>query len=425
MTKLLPFLFVCVLLCLGCTSSAHPTEVWPSDTSAPSIPSALGVNVHFTDPKPGELAMLAAAGFRWVRTDFVWQDTEAVKGNYDFSAYDRLLKALDQYQLRALFILDYANTNYDNDHAPYTKEGRQAFANWAAAAVKHFRGRGIVWEIYNEPNTGFWRPAPNVSNYVKLALQASSAIQQVAPQEQIIGPSVWGFDFEFIETCLRAGLLNYWYAVSVHPYRKTDPETVVQDYARLRKMIEKYAPVNKRVPIISSEWGYSSASFNVGEEKQAALLARQMLLNQSQGIAISIWYDWRDDGRDASEIEHHFGTVFPSHYAERVPVYAAKPAYLATQTLTRFLMNCGFGTRINGSTLDDDDYVLAFRCSGGTKYAAWTTSWLTQAVNIPINRGRYRISSTTGQANVERVSTETGLPLTLTNTPQYLEASPR
>ena len=86
--------FICLLAIVlsSCALSAHPTEPWPSDNSAPAIPGALGVNIHFTDPEPGELAMLAAAGFRWVRMDFVWQSTETGKGTYDFSAYDRFAK---------------------------------------------------------------------------------------------------------------------------------------------------------------------------------------------------------------------------------------------------------------------------------------------------------------------------------------------
>ncbi|HEX9544614.1 MAG TPA: cellulase family glycosylhydrolase [Pyrinomonadaceae bacterium] len=419
--RLLVCLCLLALVVSSCALSAHPTAPWPSDNSAPAIPGALGVNIHFTDPKPGELAMLAAAGFRWVRMDFVWQSIETEKGTHDFSAYDHLLSALDEHQLRPLFILDYANTLYDGDHAPFTKEGRQAFANWAAAAVKRYRGRGIVWEIYNEPNTGFWTPAPNVADYVKLALETSMAIHQAAPDEQIIGPGVWGFDLEFVEECLRAGLLNYWSAVSVHPYRKTDPESVVDDYTRLRKLIQKYAPANKRVPIISSEWGYSSASFNIGEEKQASLLARQILINQSQGIALSIWYDWRDDGRNPSEIEHHFGTVFAPQYPQRDPLYDPKPAYKATQTLTRFLMNCGFSERLAGHQLSGDDYVLAFRCNGVTKLAAWTTSWLGRTVIVPLSPGTYQLTSVTGEANGEKTSTESGLTLKLSSSPQYLE----
>ncbi len=421
-------LVICVCLLavfvLSCALSAHPTAPWPSDNSAPAIPGALGVNIHFTDPKPGELAMLAAAGFRWVRMDFVWQSTETGKGTYDFSSYDRLVSALDEHHLRPLFILDYTNTLYDGDHSPFTSEGRQAFASWAAAAVKRYRGRGIVWEIYNEPNTGFWTPAPNVSDYVKLALETSKAIHQVAPNEQIIGPGVWGFDFPFVEECLRAGLLNYWSAVSVHPYRKTEPESVVDDYALLRKLIQKYAP-NKRVPVISSEWGYSSASFNIGEEKQASLLARQILINQSQGIALSIWYEWRDDGRNANEIEHHFGTVFASPYPERDPLYDPKPAYRATQTLTRFLTGCGFGERITGPQLSSDDYVLAFRCKGATKFAAWTTAWLGRTVIVPLSPAAYRITAATGDAGGEKLSTASGLTLKLSSSPQYLESSDR
>ncbi len=49
------------------------------------------------------------------------------------------------------------------------------------------------------------------------------------------------------------------------------------------------------------------------EETQAKLLARQWLSNLANDIPLSIWYDWRDDGPDPKEREHHFGMVrFPS-----------------------------------------------------------------------------------------------------------------
>jgi len=107
------------------------------------IPEGVGVNIHFTNPDPGEVKMLAAAGFRWVRMDFVWKQTEPERGKYDFSSYDILLKALDEYHIRPLFILDYSHNLYDNDRAPYTDAGRRAFATWAAAAVQRYRGPWI------------------------------------------------------------------------------------------------------------------------------------------------------------------------------------------------------------------------------------------------------------------------------------------
>jgi hypothetical protein len=47
-----------------------------------SVTDNLGVNIHFTDPQPGEMAMLAAGGFRWVRMDFFWHNTERQVGQY-------------------------------------------------------------------------------------------------------------------------------------------------------------------------------------------------------------------------------------------------------------------------------------------------------------------------------------------------------
>ena len=163
-----------------------------------AVPDGAGVNIHFTDPRPGEMAMLAQAGFRWVRMDFAWGATEREQGVYDFSAYDRLLAALAPHGIRALFILDYNNPHYDGGLSPCSDEGRRAFANWAVAAVRHFRGQGILWEMYNEPNIGFWKPTPNPDDYVKLALAVGQALRAAEPTAAYIGPATSGIDLPFL-----------------------------------------------------------------------------------------------------------------------------------------------------------------------------------------------------------------------------------
>src|SRR5262245_21325682 len=121
------------------------------------VPCGFGVNIDFTEPRAGEMEMLSSGGFRWVRMDLKWDATEIEKGRYDFQAYDRLMTALESSNVRALFILDYGNPLYDDGAPPRTNESRQAFARWAVAAAQHFRGRGVLWEIYNEPNhEQFW-----------------------------------------------------------------------------------------------------------------------------------------------------------------------------------------------------------------------------------------------------------------------------
>src|SRR5206468_6291427 len=130
--------------------------------------------------------------------------------------------------------------------------------------------------------------------------------------------------------CFKAGLLEYWDAVSVHPYGQEPPEGRAEQYRSLRLLIDKHKPLakaDKPIPILSGEWGYSSITSGVDETSQGKYLARQWLFNLSQEIPLSIWYDWHDDGEDPKEPEHHFGTVRHAYHDGRDPCYEPKPAY--------------------------------------------------------------------------------------------------
>jgi len=343
-------------------TTARAAEPHPS-LPPPVIPDCLGVNIHFTDPKPGELEMLAAAGFKWVRMDFGWGGTERKKGEYDFSAFDRLAAALDQFKIRAVFILDYGNPLYADpgDKSPFTSrantpEFREAFGKWAVAAVQHFKGRGYLWEMWNEPNGGFWKSPDKTGDYIALAKSTGEALRQaglLGPKgEAFIGPATSTIDLPYLEACFKAGLLDYWDAVSVHPYRQTAPETVEEEYRSVRLLIRKYAPKDKVIPIISGEWGYSSAWSGMGKdeaaraEQQGKYLPRQFLTNIANDVALSIWYDWHDDGTDPKEGEHRFGIVSNEYHAGRDPVYDPKPAYEAAKALTTQLNGYRFNKRL-------------------------------------------------------------------------------
>jgi hypothetical protein len=333
---------------------------------AATIPSGLGVNIHFTHPKEGEIEQIASAGFTIVRMDFTWSAIEQTRGQYDWSAYEHLLKTLQPHHIGAIFILDYGNPLYDDGLSPHTDEGRAAFAKWAAAAVTHFKNRNILWEMYNEPNIDqFWHPKANADDYVKLATEVGKAIRAAAPEEKYIGPACSTMDFKFLEACFKGGLLEYWSAVSVHPYRQTPPETVEADYGKLKQLIAQYGPKEKSIPIYSGEWGYSSGWDKFDEAKQGKYLPRQWLTNLESGVPISIWYDWHDDGEDPKEPEHHFGTV---HHD-----YTAKPAYLAAKKLARELAGYRFEKRIKAEK-EEDHLLLFVNDKGEKKLAAWTIS---------------------------------------------------
>ena len=357
-----PVLFLATSLC------AQP----PAGPSEAPIPDGIGVNIHFTDPKPGELEQLYKEGFRWVRMDYHWGGIERKKGLYDFSAYDRLMAALDAHHIRAYLIFDYSCPLYDDNLSPHTDEGRAAFARWAGASVTHFKGRGIVWEMYNEPNIFFWRPHPNVDDYAKLAVAVGKAVHEAAPEETYIGPASSTIDLPFLESCFKAGCLDYWSAVSVHPYRQKDPETVTAEYRKLRQLIAQYAPKGRHIPIISGEWGYSSSWGHFDEALQGKYLPRELLANALNEIPISIWYDWHDDGTNPKDPEHHFGTVHHAPATQPGELYDPKPAYIAAKAMSDALPGATFSKRL--WTGKDEQYVLLFdHPTRGPLLAYWTT----------------------------------------------------
>src|SRR5262245_5178061 len=113
-------------LSLACLTLVLAARSWCAVEPHPTVPEGVGVDIHFADPQPGEMKMLVASGVRWVRMDFKWSDIERVKGQYDFSASDRLMAKLDEHKMRAVLILCCRNKFYDNGLSPYTDEGVQA-----------------------------------------------------------------------------------------------------------------------------------------------------------------------------------------------------------------------------------------------------------------------------------------------------------
>src|SRR5690348_9551698 len=355
-----------------------------ADLPANVLPDGVGVNIHFTRDHGRDLDWIAAAGFRFVRMDFVWASIEREKGKYDWSAYDTLTADLEHRGLRAIYILDYSNPLYEGTVAatnpvtgqiehqstasPQHPASVAAFAGWAAAAAEHFRGHRIIWEIWNEPNIGFWKPQPDARQYATLALATCRALRAADPNCTIIAPASSSFPWEFMEVLFKAGALEYLDAVSVHPYRsgQRGPETAKADYDKLREMIDRYAPTSRRgrIPVISGEWGYSSCVHGVSEETQAAYLVRQQLANLLNGVPLSIWYDWKNDGPDPRENEHNFGTVRPD--------LTPKPAYHASSVMTRELAGCHVVRRLKAGGEDDYILLLADR-KGQVRVAAWTT----------------------------------------------------
>lgn len=396
-----------LLLFVFCSSSVFGQEPLPPDP----IPDGLGVNIHFRHGGK-QLDMIRDAGFKVIRMDLTWAAVERKKGEYRFAevGYDDLTRGCAKRDIRLLYILDYSNPLYESDRSVRTQDGRDAYAAFAESAARRYAGHGILWEIWNEPNIKqFWSPQPSVKDYCRLVAAAAPRIRQADPSGMVVAGATSGIDMKWLEACFQEGLLKWIDAVSVHPYRAQRPETVLDDYRSLRRLIKRYASDGKHVPILSGEWGYSNVNWDstrLTDQQQACYLARMFLLNKAAKVKVSIWYDWSNDGENPDEREHNFGTVEQD--------LEPKLAYRAASTLN----HCLAGYEVTELLVKTGDvYQVELVKDGRLALALWTTG-STRAVRIDVEPGRGRLINMLG--NTKQVSWQDGLTIEVSPSPQYL-----
>ncbi|HET7539019.1 MAG TPA: hypothetical protein VFK05_04080 [Polyangiaceae bacterium] len=344
-----------------------------------------GVNVH--GATEADLDMIAAMGLKFVRIDLTWEVTERAPEVYDFAPYDVLARQLQARDLRPLFILSYSNPLYakpvairkraptlEKPSAPAVPKAVAAFARWAARAVSHFQHYNAVFELWNEPDLDdFWPPQSNAQHYVALASAACREIRQTTPEATIIGPAaakpptLSRPSTPFLSAVLGSEVLSCLDGVSVHPYLHIpDLKYTTRNWDLLRRSIAQSSR-SRRPPVpINSESGLTTGGGTLlhrapDEGAQASYVVRMMLLDFESGVPISIWYDWRDDGDDASEPENRFGLVRRDR--------SAKPAYLALKTLLSELS--GFSLQCSKRDTDGLLSLVFGRSNARTKLVSW------------------------------------------------------
>jgi hypothetical protein len=414
----LRLLFVFTVFLFLAIGAVSPVAIGAEPLPGLAIPNGFGVNIHFTG-LPRDLKMIADAGFKFIRMDLVWSRVEQAKGVYGFkeSGYDSLTLGCEKLGIRVLYILDYSNELYESDRSVRTEDGRKAFADFAEAAAKRYAGKGILWEVWNEPNLKhFWNPQPSVDDYCELVEAVASRIRNADPSGQVLAGATSGIPLGWLEGCFKNGLLNWIDVLSVHPYRSQPPETVIQDYAKLRGLIARYAPASKQIPVISGEWGYSNINWDTSpltEQQQAEYLIRMFLINSYQKIPISIWYDWKNDGTDPNEREHQFGTV--KHDMK------PKAAYLAVKVLSSTL--AGYSVREKIELGNENDF--AFKLTNGDHEAvAFWTLGPRHNVNLPIDPTEVTLVGISGVKVIINWKTE-HLNIRAEQSPQYLLIRPK
>lgn len=337
------------LLCLAALN-AQPT-------ASLTYQDRVGVCVHMEHVRKGGLDRVKELGIGWIRTDLNWESVERRRGEFDFSAYDRLFADADRLGLKVLVILDYWHRFYDGPRMN-TDVARRGFANYVAKSLARYKGRGFHWELWNEPNhPKFWHPKPDPDEYNALAREVQGVFADLAPSETLIGPALSHLDLNFLTGL--APVLPKFASISFHPYRDGGPESVVPELDGLRQTLGHLAP---QANLVASEWGYSSARGRMTDDQHADHAMRTLLTGMVAGVQRTFWYDLMNDGDDPQEREHHFGL----YQSDGTPKAAAK----ALKDLGRSLRDHSYVGRFALAT--PQDYALLFAKNDSYRWVAWT-----------------------------------------------------
>ena len=135
-----------------------------------------------------EIKRTKEAGIRHYRTDFGFGGIAEVKGKYDFSRYDQVVDKLTEAGIEVLPVLqgyDWEVARRRADAVPLYKHPGE-WRNYVRAVAEHYKGRIRAYEIWNEQDGGFWRPAPNAAQYTELLKIAYREIKAVDPDATVI-----------------------------------------------------------------------------------------------------------------------------------------------------------------------------------------------------------------------------------------------
>jgi len=357
-----------VLMVYGLSGLAEPAE--PSGKSnfkvelgPPAAPEKLlldspfGINTALS-PNAGDLDQrmdtFQHAGIKWGRQDFTWRRIETAPGEYDWKGYDKLV---DEFTKHGVMI--FGNFAYGPSfHDPRTPEGVKAYADFAAAAVKRYKGRVDYWQIWNEPNGGFWNGTPE--QYAALLAAAGKAIHEANPDAKVLGLNMAFCDVRWADKILSLVPYDCFDIACFHPYRvmgapedkfdwwmldqyvkSWNAKTLDENYPLIRmtlleqtdELIKVMKKHGEPKPLWVTEicWNTNIHPYGTPEIRQADMIVRFYVQAVASGkIKKAFWWTLKDGRNDRQfDMGDMVGLVRPN--------YEPKYAYYAFGIMTRML----------------------------------------------------------------------------------------
>lgn len=250
--------------------------------------------------------------------------------------------------IKVLIILAYGNKLYGESN-PNDSTWLAAYARYCETVATQLKGKVDYYEVWNEWNHPTMSKIPleyqDGKHYAKVLDAAYNAIQNVAPEAEIIGGVVAGAPETWIEDVIyNSQIFNNLKNFSFHLYPLINNEFVKPlnyDFDRYFNSIHKLIG-NKSIWLTEFGWstheGTSSKYKGVSEQEAAAYIVQfymWALANQNNyNIKNICLYTLMNTGNTITYPQHNFGLVY--HYNASIP-YAPKAGFSASNAMSYFV----------------------------------------------------------------------------------------
>lgn len=276
------------------------------------------------------LALMKAAGATCVRTDIEWRAVEKAMpkngiGQYDFSDFDEVVRAIHAAGLEPHLILDYApwwaagRTSSEScmggEICSPTSTAVKAFGEFAKATGQHYGqaefGNVQVFEIWNEPNIERYWPKVDPQLYLEFLVAAKHGLRQANPNAIVVmgGLTVAGsqamLPVDFLNGMYEAGLhqhLDSGTKIGFHPYTNGAPPGQDDAQDGWGQMVLSREVLTAKGDDSIGFWitEVSWSTLEVSPADQARLAAEMFRLlgtPEYEWVEVVTWYTYRDDDK--------------------------------------------------------------------------------------------------------------------------------
>jgi hypothetical protein len=275
----------------------------PADKGESAFP--IGFASGAPRPTPWLFDIAASIGFEFHRFETRWPQVQPNADTWNWHVLDSTLDLMVEKRIRFQPLVHgsarWAANNYLDPPEP------EAWRRWLTALTDRYQGRAEFWEIWNEPDIGFFRGT--VEEYIQMQRVAFEAIKSVAPNEIVASGGFTHLGHGRVKPGIyESTLAEYPAAFDVFAYHRHG--TFAELY---RDQHVLFADLRRRtgteeMPIVFTETGMDTRH---GQRHQAETLMKKMSYASAIGAKAYTWYNLMDraGGDHSTRPGHTYGLL--------------------------------------------------------------------------------------------------------------------